>query len=142
MKKVLTAVLYCVFLTLFGVISATAQTPTGEAAEQLDAKAQEAKNKIVKIGVGNDITIVDKDGNEFYGSVKEIGASSVSINEVDQKVKVEINYVRIKKVRKDYGATRGYNGKRFSPRRSFIGLAIGAAVIIIIPAIILATAKD
>lgn len=140
MKKVLILALFSIALTLLVSFSASAQTRTDDSAT-LDAKAQEIKDKITKIGVGNDITIIDKDGNEFYGSVREIGASSVSINEVDQKVKVEINYVRIKKIHKDYGATRGYGGRRISTRRNLIGLAIAAAALLV-PIVIVATSKD
>ncbi len=80
---------------MLGIVSAPAQTVPGNAnnsSQQLGAKAQEIKDQITKIGAGGDITIIGNNRREFYGSILKIEDESVSINEIDQKVIVEIKY--------------------------------------------------
>lgn len=142
-KAVICAVLCC-SLIMLGIVSAPAQTVPGNAnnsSQQLDAKAQEIKDQITKIGARGDITIIGNNRREFYGSILKIEDESVSINEIDQKVIVEIKYRDIKKVRKDYGSSKNRFGNRIRPRKHIIGLIIGAAAILI-PVILIASAKD
>jgi len=142
-KAVICAVLCCT-LVMFGIVSTPAQTLPNNASnssQQLDTKAQEIKNQITKIGLGGDITIIGNNRREFYGSVLEIKDESVSINEIDQKVIVEIKYRDIRKVRKDYGSSKDRLGNRIRPRKHLIGLIIGAAAILI-PVILVVSAKD
>jgi hypothetical protein len=134
----------CFSLIMLGIVSTPAQTLPNNAnnsSQQLDAKAQEIKNQITKIGLGGDITIIGNNRREFYGSLLEIKDESVSINEIDQKAIVEIKYRDIKKVRKDYGSSKDRLGNRIRPRKHLIGLIIGA-VAILIPVILVASAKD
>jgi hypothetical protein len=127
-------------LTLLFLVPAQAQNPNSNTA-QLSAMAQKMKDRVVKIGQGNDVTIVRNDGQEFYGTISKIEDDFVSISEVDLKTNVEINYQQIKKVSKGYGHKRALNGKRIPPRKYAIGLIIGAAAILI-PIIIVASSKD
>lgn len=126
-------------------ISLSAQTPSGNSnnpAAKFDAKSQKVKDEITKIGRFGEITVIDNDGKEFYGSVLEINDNSVKIHEVDLKADMEIKYERIKKIRQGYGDAKAWNGKRIPTRRHILGLVIGAAAIIAVPVIILATSKD
>ncbi|MBX7173483.1 MAG: hypothetical protein K1X72_21120 [Pyrinomonadaceae bacterium] len=126
-------------------ISLSAQTPNNNSnnpAAKLDTKAQKVKDEITKIGRFGEITVIDNDGKEFYGSVLEINDNSVKIHEVDLKADMEIKYERIKKIRKGYGDAKAWNGKRIPTRKHILGLVIGAAAIIAVPVIILATSKD
>ncbi len=142
-KAVVCVVLYCSMIML-GIVSSPAQTSPNKADDsspQIDAKAQEIKDQITKIGLRGDITIIGNNRREFYGSILKIEDESVSIDEIDQKVIVEIKYRDIKKVRKDYGSAKNRFGNRIRPRKRLIGIIIASAALLI-PIIILANAKD
>jgi hypothetical protein len=142
-KAIICAVL-CSFLIMLGIVSSTAQTSPNSASnssQQLDAKIQEIKDQVTKIGVGGDITIIGNNRREFYGSILKIEDETVSINEIDQKVIVEIKYRDIKKVRKDYGTAKNRFGNRIRPRKQIIALVIVGALLVF-PIILLANSKD
>jgi hypothetical protein len=124
------------------VVLVEAQTP--QKSDDEIRRAEETKNikeRIGKIGRGKDVTIVRRDGREFYGRIESIEDDRVSIYEVDLKAKVEINFDQIKKVSKGYGNSRAWNGKRIPPKKHMIGLLIGIGAIIL-PIILLASQKD
>jgi hypothetical protein len=119
-----------------------AQTPQrSDAASKQAEETKNVKERILKIGRGNDVTIVRRDGREFYGRIESIEDDHVSIYEVDLKAKIEINDEQIKKASKGYGSTRAWNGKRIPPKKRLIGLIIGIGVLIL-PVILIANGKD
>lgn len=119
-----------------------AQTPQkNEAAITLAAETKKVKEQILTIGPGKDVTIVRRDGQEFYGSIEKIQDDLVAIYDVDLKARVEIYFEQIKKVSKGYGNSRAWNGKRIPPKKRRIGLIVGLAVLAL-PIILLAGAKD
>ena len=144
-NKILLCAALCYSLVFLNIIPISAQTLPNKTdaapSSQLDEKAREIKNQIIKIGEKNDITIIGKNKREFYGSVLEIKDTSVSIKEIDQKVIVEINYQQIKKVRKGYGSSKNRFGNRIPTRTTVIATAVIAGLLIL-PIILLATAKD
>src|SRR5438552_2842521 len=103
----------CFSLVFFLTFSIPAQTPAprSDASIQLAAETQKIKDQIVKIGTGSEITIVRRDGQEFYGSIEKIDTDSVILRDADLKANVEIIYQQIKKVSKGYGHSRAWNGK-------------------------------
>jgi hypothetical protein len=112
--------------------SSFGQIPVGRspASVKLEAETKKVKEKIEKIGKGNKITIVKRDGKEFYGSVLDIGENTVRIDEVDLKVAVEIDYQQIKKVSEGYGSGKTISGKRHSTRRTLVTIGIGVGALI------------
>lgn len=141
----LSTTLFFAVLMLVSIISVSAQTTpdnSNQPTAKIDEKINKIKDDINKIGKWGEITIIDTDSKEFYGSVLEINNDSVKIHDVDQKADIEIKYQRIKKVRKGYGDARGWSGKRIPNRRHILGLVIGAAAVIVIPIAILASSKD
>jgi len=119
-----------------------AQTPQqNEAAIKLAAETKKIKEQISKIGPVKDVTIIRRDGQEFYGRIEKIEDDFVVIYDVDLKAKVEIHFEDIKQVSKGYGHTRAWNGKRIPPKKRQIGLIIGLAAIVV-PIILLAAARD
>lgn len=139
-------VIGCLFFFSFAFLTASVQAqtpaPRSDASVKLAADTQKAREQIAKIGSGNEITIVRRDGQEFYGSVLKIDDDSVIVNDADLKANVEIPYQQIVKVSKGYGHSRAWNGKRIPPRKHLIGLIIAAAVAIILPIIVVASIKD
>jgi hypothetical protein len=141
-RLIVTLLVTCALATYNVVPVLQAQTPQkGAAASKQAEETKRIKERILKIGPGNDVTIVRRDGREFYGRIESIGDDGVSIYEVDLKVKVEISFDQIKNVSKGYGSTRAWNGKRIPPKKRLIGLIIGIGVLIL-PVILIANGKD
>lgn len=94
---------------------------------QVQATALEKlKKEVEKIGIGNKITVIRLDKQEFYGSVTKIEADGFLIDEVDLKQSLSFKFTDLKGVSKGYGGKNYAVGKRVNPRKSLI---IGAAVI-------------
>lgn len=126
----------CLAVIMLGFISASAQTLPGDPSISLDAQSQKIKDKVEKIGLGSNITVVVKGGGKFHGAVANIGDESILVDEVDQKVRVEIKYSEIKKVADGYGPI-ALGGGRSTIRKRFIRTIIATSAIIGIPLIIL-----
>lgn len=140
-SKTLICVLLCYSLIMLGIVSVPAQTLPNNPTSQLDAKAQKNKDKVTKIGQGNDITIIKKNGKEFYGSVTSIESNLVLISEIDHEEIIEIRYQEIKKVRKGYGVSRNRFGNRIPTGRNAAALIVLSGLMIL-PFILLAASKD
>ena len=89
------------------------------------------KQQIEKIGVGQKITLILLKGDEYYGTIAQIGVSEVQIVDVDLKQLISIQYDQLKKVRKGYGRLNSISGKRVNPRANriilfaFLGFLLG-----------------
>ena len=129
--------IYCSF-----AVHAAAQNPaptpvSSAAAVKLAAEAKKIKEKIVKIGVGNDVTIVRRDGTSFHGSIAKIDADTFVIADVDRKTDLEFNYQQIKQVDKGYSKANPITGQRVPPKTrkiiTWTALAVlGVAIVIIV----------
>ena len=104
-----------------------------DASAKLAAETQRIKEKIVKIGTGNDITIVRRDGQSFHGAITTIGTDSVTVNEVDLRANVELNYQQIKQVDRGYSRASPLTGKRLPPktRKTVAWIALGGLVVLV-----------
>ncbi len=132
------AISFVLSLCAIFLFAETAMAQTITKAELL-ANAAKMKEKIVKIGQGNDATLVRRDGKEYYGTLSSIEDEVVLIRDVDLKDTIELNYQEITKVSKGYGERRAWNGKRIPPNKRRIGLIIAAAAIAVPVAIVLAS---
>jgi hypothetical protein len=104
--------------------SVPATTPgTSQPTPALPKHAEQVRQRVEKIGVGQRITIVRYDGIEHYGTVRMLTPTFVEVAEVDIKSNVVDAYVDIKKVRKGYGGTNWVSGKRPSPVWGWIAAA-------------------
>lgn len=92
------------------------------------------KARITKLGVGADVTVAERGGKTFHGSIGQIGPDTFTISEVDLKANVEIRYDQVKRLEKGYSPASPITGQRTSPKtRKIIGfVALGAAVVAII----------
>ena len=127
----------CFFSFAFPAASVPAQTPTSmqsDASIKLAAETNKIKEKIVKIGTGNNVTIVRRDGTSFHGSITKIDTASVIVDEVDLRANVEINYQQIKNVDKGYSPIAPLTGKRLPPKTRRIGgwIALGGLGVLLI----------
>jgi threonine dehydratase len=142
-SRVFLAVFVPVLSFFCAIFPAFAQDPGPKsgASVKLAEETEKIKGKIVKIGAGNDITIVRRDGQEFYGTISKIADDYVTVSDVDLKANVEIYYQQVRKVSKGYGNSKAWNGKRIPPKKHAIGLILGAAAIAIPVIIVLVSMR-
>ncbi len=137
----LKSIVFFAMLMLCSFTAISAQTMPNNPVP-LNAKTQKIKDEITKIGRWGEITIIDKDSKEFYGSVLAVNENSVQIHDVDLKADVEIKYERIKKIRKGYGDDKNVYGKRIPNKTRFWGFIIGVGVAVVLPIVLVANMKD
>ena len=123
---------------VFGVTTATiAQTPP----PFLDKDAARIREKVEDLGVGHRLTVKMKNGDYYHGSISKIEPASFEIAEVDLAQVVKFQYVEIKSLYGSYGEKNLF-GKRPNPKKSSI-IALGAlAGVLILPIILVATARN
>jgi hypothetical protein len=98
---------------------------------------QRVKNQVLKIGVGEDITVILFSGVEYYGAISKIEPDSFEIKEVDLRQTVAIAYADVQGVEKGYGPMDSSTGMRqkrhrisnqkISKRSFWIFMAVGIA---------------
>src|SRR5262249_31883323 len=64
---------------------------------------QKVKDKVQKLGITEDVTVILLTGKEYYGAISKIEPDSFEIAEVDLKQRITFDYTDVKKVRKGYG---------------------------------------
>ena len=110
-----------------GAVEAQTQNNTNaaETHQQPDARTAKIREQVSKLGVGHKITVDLRQGDDFHGSISNVGEDSFEIVEVDQRQHLTIRYDEVKKVMGYYG-DRGAFGHRPNPHRS---LLIGAGLV-------------
>ena len=96
-----------------------------------DRLAEQIKQKVQDLGVSTQLTVILKNGREFYGGVSAIDDDTFQILEVDQKRLISIAYKDVKKVRYSYGNPNPFNGKRWNPIWGRIA-ALGVLVLFVV----------
>lgn len=77
--------------------------------------AEKIKQKVAELGIGNRVTVVLRNGNEYYGAITEACGESFEVSEIDLNQKITIAYSEVKKVRSGFGNPNPYNGRRWHP---------------------------
>jgi hypothetical protein len=110
----------------------------------LDKQSQRIMRVVVKVGVGERITVFLNNGQELHGTVTQIGADNFVLAEVDRHELFTILYRDVKKARSGYDSISLFTGKHTSQPRGFkIAAAAGALFgAILLPIIVLAASKD
>jgi len=133
-KKILSLVIVCVLTHLLAGIEPARAQSANQSPSKEDQQAERIKLKVQDLGVSARITVIFKNGKEFYGSVAQIDDDNFQLLEVDQKRLMSIAYKDVKKVRFGYGNPNPFNGKRWHPRWGRIaGIAVIALLGIIVP---------
>jgi hypothetical protein len=138
MKKVLALLLiYSILSPLdFGMPS---QKDTGSPTPDISAKdaaAEKIRHRVERLGVGERITLIMLNGQEYYGTIAQVGSSEIQIVEVDLKQIISIHYDQLKKVRKGYGRMNTITGRRVNPRVNrviffaFLGFLFGMTALV------------
>ncbi len=131
MKNSLFAIL--AILAIFGTSNhlCFAQTSSPQSTKA-QKKLEKIKKKVENIGVGEKITVVKLNGQDFYGSVSNIEADGFQIVDVDTKQTRDFKYSEVKKIHPGDGERNLITGKRNNPRRGWLyGAAILGGVIIL-----------
>jgi len=90
------------------------------------------KQKVIKIGVGEKVTVQLANNAKIYGTVKNIEEDRFYIAEVDRVNLAEINFSDVKKVSERYCPPNLFTGKRDCPSRrntAIIGIAVAVGSI-------------
>lgn len=82
-------------------------------AKPLDS--EKIRQKVETLGIGSRVTVVLRNGNEYYGAIAGASAESFELSEIDLKQKLAIAYSDVKKVRSGFGNPNQFNGKRWHP---------------------------
>ena len=130
--------IFIALLCLFGLTTTTiAQTSP----PFLDKDAARIREKIEDLGVGHRLTVKMKNGDYYHGTVSKVDPAGFEMAEVDLAQVVKFQYAEIKSLYGSYGEKNLF-GKRPNPKKSgFIALGVLAGVLLI-PILLVATAKD
>jgi len=134
-------VLKTTFIALLCVFGLTTTTIAQTSPPFLDKDAARIREKIEDLGVGHRLTVKMKNGDYYHGTVSKVDPAGFEMAEVDLAQVVKFQYAEIKSLYGSYGEKNLF-GKRPNPKKSgFIALGILAGVLLI-PILLVATAKD
>lgn len=129
------------FIALLCVFGLTTTTIAQTSPPFLDKDAARIREKIEDLGVGHRLTVKMKNGDYYHGTVSKVDPAGFEMAEVDLAQVVKFQYAEIKSLYGSYGEKNLF-GKRPNPKKSgFIALGILAGVLLI-PILLVATAKD
>jgi len=134
-------VLKTTFIALLCVFGLTTTTIAQTSPPFLDKDAARIREKIEDLGVGHRLTVKMKNGDYYHGTISKVDPAGFEMAEVDLAQVVKFQYAEIKSLYGSYGEKNLF-GKRPNPKKSgFIALGVLAGVLLI-PILLVATAKD
>ena len=129
------------FIALLCVFGLTTTTIAQTSPPFLDKDAARIREKIEDLGVGHRLTVKMKNGDYYHGTVSKVDPAGFEMAEVDLAQVVKFQYAEIKSLYGSYGEKNLF-GKRPNPKKSgFIALGVLAGVLLV-PILIVATARD
>lgn len=110
-----------------------AAPPKKSSARQAVSDAEKIRLKVQERGVGHRVTIVLRNGNEYYGAISKIEDQSFELSEIDLSRQIEIPYSDVKQVRSGFGGQNKFTGKRWHPRWHIVAIlaAVGATIALV-----------
>ncbi|MGH9438144.1 MAG: hypothetical protein ACRD22_09670 [Terriglobia bacterium] len=72
-------------------------------APNLSRAAQKIKKKVSRIGIGRKLTVIEKDGARYHGTLLSIEPETFSLQEIDLDRQVTTAYSDVRKIQKGYG---------------------------------------
>jgi len=95
-----------------------------------DPQVETVKRQVRQFGVAQNVTVVMRTGQEYYGAITRIEGDHFEVAEVDLKQVVSVPFDEVKKVRPGYGRLNHLRGKRVNPQTSLlVGLGIVGGLI-------------
>ena len=130
--------IFIALLLMFGLTTATIAQTTPPF---LDKDAARIREKVEDLGVGHRLTVKLKNGDYYHGTISKTEPAGFEIAEVDLAQVVKFQYAEIKSLYGRYGEKNVF-GKRPNPKTSsYIALGVLAGVLLV-PILIVATARD
>ena len=120
------------------ILSGNPATTWGQAKPASQSKstaADKTKRDVESLGRGNRVTVVLRNGNEYYGAIGDAAEDSFELLEIDLNQKITIAYSDVSKVRSGFGNPNPYNGKRWHPGWHIAGIAIVVGLTVVLFAV-------
>jgi hypothetical protein len=114
-----------------------APTTTGQtkpASQSKPSAADKIKRDVESLGRGSRVTVMLRNGNEYYGAIGDATEDSFELLEIDLNQKVTIAYSEVSKVRSGFGNPNPFNGKRWRPAWHIAGIAIAVGLTVVLVA--------
>ena len=107
-------------------------------------QVEKIRHDVQKIGIAGKVTVFQIGGNKLYGTMTKINQDEFEIAEVDLRQIITIQYTDVKRIRSGIGRINLITGKRSNPSRGvrIAAIAVGLFMVLGLPIIILANAKD
>jgi hypothetical protein len=107
---------------------------TKPASQSKPSAADRIKREVESLGKGSRVTVVLRNGNEYYGAIGETTEDSFELLEIDLNQKITIAYSEVSKVRSGFGNPNPFNGKRWRPAWHIAGIAIAIGLTVVLVA--------
>ena len=114
---------------------ATTRGQTKPASQSKPSAADKTKRDVESLGRGSRVTVVLRNGNEYYGAIGDTAEDSFELLEIDLNQKITIAYSDVSKVRSGFGNPNPYNGKRWRPAWHIAGIAIVVGLTVVLFAV-------
>lgn len=131
MKRIAIGILTAVIVALGSPVPFAGQTKPAARDKTSQAKpsdSEKIKQRVETLGLGHRVTVVLRNGNEYYGALGESAADSFELSEIDLNQKITIAYSDVKTVRSGFGNPNQFNGKRWRPGWHIAAVAIVAGL--------------
>jgi len=113
-------------------IPATTRGQTKPRSQSKASEAEKIKRDVESLGRGSRVTVVLRNGNEYYGAIGETTKDSFELLEIDLNQKISIAYSDVSKVRSGFGNPNPFNGKRWRPAWHIAGIAIAVGLTVVL----------
>ena len=133
MKGIIAAAISVLILTVGNPVTTRAQNRP--ASQSKPSAADKIKRDVESLGRGSRVTVVLRNGNEYYGAISETTENSFELLEIDLNQKITIAYSEVSKVRSGFGNPNPFNGKRWRPAWHIAGIAIAVGLTVVLVAV-------
>ena|SRR6185295_8524196 len=130
MKRIIAGAISVLILSIGN--PATTWCQTKPASQAKPAAADKIRHDVETLGRGSRVTVVLRNGNEYYGAIGDAAEDSFELLEIDLNQKITIAYSDVSKVRSGFGNPNPYNGKRWRPAWHIAGIAIAVGLTVVL----------
>lgn len=130
MKRIIAGAISVLILSIGNPVATSGQTKPAPQAKS--TAADKIKRDVESLGRGSRVTVVLRNGNEYYGAIGDATEESFELLEIDLNQKISIAYSDVSKVRSGFGNPNPYNGKRWRPAWHIAGIAIAVGLTVVL----------
>jgi hypothetical protein len=133
MKRIIAGAISVLILSV-GIPAAT-KGRTEPRSQTKPTAADKIKHDVESLGRASRVTVVLRNGNEYYGAIGDATEESFELLEIDLNQKITIAYSDVSKVRSGFGNPNPYNGKRWRPAWHIAAIAIAVGLTVVLVAV-------